>query len=280
MQKIMAVFAHPDDEGAVGATLARYAAQNAEIMLVSGTRGEAGEISDPALATAQNLGEVRQAELEKACRILGIKHLELLNHRDSGMDGTPQNEDPRALVQADPQEVVGQITGLIRKFRPEIVITFEPYGWYGHPDHIAISRWTTEAVSQAGDGEAYPELGKAWQPLRFYYAVLPFSKLRTMAERALAAGIIDHIDFDDEFALGQERNPEDYVTHVLDVSSFYEQKKRAMMAHETQFAKEHMFRRIPDEMMAEFFGREYFIQVYPQPAEGLNEAPAADLFDF
>ena len=164
MQKIMAVFAHPDDEGVVAGTLARFAAQGSEVMLVCATKGEAGEISDPALATAENLGEVRQGELEEACRILGIQHLEFLNYCDSGMDGTPQNEDSRALLQADAQEVVGKIVDLIRGFRPDIVITFEPFGWYGHPDHIAVSRWTTEAVNQAGDGQAYPGSVQAWQP--------------------------------------------------------------------------------------------------------------------
>ena len=94
MQKLMAIFAHPDDEGAIGGTLARYANNGTEVTLVCGTRGEVGEISDPSLATPETLGEVRQKELEAACAVMGIHNLEFLNYRDSGMVDTPENEDP------------------------------------------------------------------------------------------------------------------------------------------------------------------------------------------
>jgi LmbE family N-acetylglucosaminyl deacetylase len=145
MKKIMAVFAHPDDEGIVARTLAHYAQNNNQVMLVCATRGEAGEISQAARdnqATVENLGEVRQKELEEACRLLGIQGLEFLDYRDSGMDGTAENEDPRALIQAGPEEFTAKLVGLIRRFQPDTVITFEPFGWYGHPDHIYTGKWT------------------------------------------------------------------------------------------------------------------------------------------
>ena len=145
MQKLMAIFAHPDDEGAIASTLAYYANNNVEVTLVCTTKGEVGEISDPALATRETLGEVRAAELQAACDILGIRHLRFLGYRDSGMEGTPENEDPRALVQGDTDVVMGQLVGLIRELQPDIVITFEPFGWYGHPDHQITSRWVTDA---------------------------------------------------------------------------------------------------------------------------------------
>ena len=179
MQKIMAIFAHPDDEGAIGGTLAAYARQGMEVTLVCTTRGEAGEISDPALATAETLGEVRQRELEAACQILGIEQLYFLDYCDSGMEGTAENGRPTAFMQADPVEVKGKLVGLMRQLEPDIVITFEPFGWYGHPDHIATSRWATEAYALAGNATAYPDKGAAWQPQRLFHAVIPPSTTRT-----------------------------------------------------------------------------------------------------
>lgn len=274
----MVIFAHPDDEGAIGGTLAQYAANDTEVMLVCGTKGEAGEISDPALAPPENLGEVRQQELETACQRLGIQQLEFLGYRDSGMDGTPQNGDPRALVQADPQQVVGKIVGLIREFKPDVVVTFEPFGWYGHPDHIAISRWTTEAMALVGDDDAFHESLPAWQPGRYYYAVLPFSKFRLMIEAAIQAGIIESSGMGEGFPEEQSLETEAKVTHVLDVTPYFERKQEAMVAHKTQFSEDHMFRKVPKEVMIEASGSEYFIQVYPRPEEGFRESLGTDLF--
>ena len=141
MKKIMAIFAHPDDEGMMGGSLAHYAKNGADVMLVCGTRGAVGEISDPTLATPETLGIVRQKELESACATLGIQHLHFLDYRDSGMQGTPPNEDPRALIQADVDEAKGKIMGLIRHFQPDVIVTFEQFGWYGRTDQIMIGKW-------------------------------------------------------------------------------------------------------------------------------------------
>ena len=278
MRKLMAIFAHPDDEGAIGGTLAHYARDNTEVMLVCGTRGEVGEISDPALATPENLGEVRQRELETACEILGIQFLEFLDYRDSGMDGTSQNGDSRALVQADPTQVIGQLVGLIRRFQPDAVVTFEPFGWYGHPDHIAISRWTTEAVALSGDEDAYPDSVPEWQPERFYHAVLPFSKFRSMIEAAVEAGLIEGSSIAENIPQEQQLHTEAMVTHVIDVTATFDIKQRAMVSHKTQFSEDHMFKKVPREKMIEASGNEYFIQVYPTPEEGSTEKFLADLF--
>lgn len=278
MRKLMAIFAHPDDEMAIGGTLAKYAAENSEVMLVCGTRGEVGEISDAALATPENLGEVRQKELEAACDVLGIQHLEFLGHRDSGMDGTPENKDPRALVQADPKLVVGQIVSLVRRFRPDIVITFEPFGWYGHPDHMAISRWTTEAMDVVGDDSVYQDMLPAWQPERFYYAVIPFTKFEQMVQAAIDAGIIEENSLN--VNLPRDRGPEAEakVTHILDIGPYFDQKGDAMAMHKTQISEAHMFRKIPRDVMVATMGNEYFIQVYPEPQAEWTTNYLNDLF--
>ena len=278
MQKLMAIFAHPDDEGAMGGTLAKYAQQGVEIMLVCATRGEVGEISDPALATAETLGEVRQQELERACAIMGIQHLRWLDYRDSGMDGTPQNEDPRALVQADADEVRGKVVGLIRAFQPDVVVTFEPFGWYGHPDHIAMSRWATEAYPLANDANAYPEMGDVWQPQRLYHSVIPFSIFGAMIQEAIAAGYIEDTGFSSNLPADQQLKTEATVTHIIDVLDWFDVSQEAVMAHATQFGEDSFFRKIPREMMRKTNATDHFIQVIPTPDAELHTMRAGNLF--
>ncbi len=259
MKKLLAIFAHPDDEGAIAGTLAHYAHQETEVMLICATKGEAGEISDPALATPENLDVVRAAELQAACDIIGIRQLHFLGYRDSGMVDTAPNENPRALVQADPEEVVGQIVALIRQLKPDIVITFEPYGWYGHPDHQVISKWATAAYEQAGEAAAYPDAGPPWQPQRLFYAVLPVSKFQVMAEYSQTDNPADG-GFE---PLAIQIEVEAQITHTLDVHDLLETKKAAMWAHRTQFGEDNWFRTLPEEITRQVWGDEYFIQVYP-----------------
>ncbi len=278
MQKLMAIFAHPDDEGAMGGTLAHYARNNTEVTLVCATRGEVGEISDPALATPETLGEVRQQELERACEVLGIQNLEFLDRRDSGMDGTPENEDPRALVQADPNDVKGQLVGLMRQYKPDIVVTFEPFGWYGHPDHIYMSKWATEAYELVGDAEQFPESGAPWQPKRLYHSVIPFSSFREMIQQAIDAGLIEGDGFSVDIPEERQLQTEAAVTHVIDIDAQFDRKQDSMMEHKTQFGEDNMFRKIPRDMMKKMSGHEHFIQVSPTPEDGLSQNRLTDLF--
>src|ERR671932_2725290 len=125
-RSLLALFAHPDDEAfGSGGTLARYAAEGVAVALVCATRGEVGEIADPALATPETLGDVREAELRCAARALGVGELLFLGYRDSGMAGTPTNEDPRALARAPAEEVVARLVGIIRRLRPQVLVTFD-----------------------------------------------------------------------------------------------------------------------------------------------------------
>lgn len=278
MSKIMAIFAHPDDEGAIGGTLAHYADQGNDVILVCATRGEVGEISDPALATRETIGEVRQKELETACTILGIQHLEFLDRRDSGMDGTEENNDPRALIQANPDEVKGQIVGLIRQYQPDIIITFEPFGWYGHPDHIYTGKWVTEAYPMVGDANAYPESGTPWQPKQLFHAAILATKFWDMIEEAIDAGHITEDTFGLNVPEDEVLKVKTQITHVLDISKYFDKKQNAMRAHQTQFGKDSPFVKIPDEMMKKAMGNEYFIQVYPPPDNALRANPSSNLF--
>jgi LmbE family N-acetylglucosaminyl deacetylase len=278
MQKLMAIFAHPDDEGAVGGTLATYVQNGVEVTLVCATRGEAGEISDPALATPETLGVVRQKELEAACDILGIQQLRFLDYCDSGMAGTAETNRPTAFVQADPVEVIGKLVGLMRELQPDIVITFEPFGWYGHPDHQAASRWASEAYTLAGDTAAYPDKGATWQPQRLFHSVLPFSKFQAMLQDTSADGRFDTDNLFESIPVEQQLKTESEVTHIIDTTPYFDLKQSAMRVHYTQFSEDHMFRTISRETMIKAMGREHFIQVHPQPPASLSQNPQPDLF--
>src|SRR5215472_9627153 len=144
--RILGVFAHPDDESfCAGGTFTKYVATGAQVMVVSATRGDAGQIRMPSVATRRTLGAVRERELQLACQRLGIQHARCLDHKD----GT--------LKDVDQEVVTGQVTEIIRTFRPDVVITFGPDGGYGHPDHIAISAATTAACMRSGEPGRFPE---------------------------------------------------------------------------------------------------------------------------
>jgi LmbE family N-acetylglucosaminyl deacetylase len=158
---ILAVHGHPDDETVhIGGTLARYAAQGARVVCVTATRGELGEIVDPALATPANqarLGEIRMGEMERALAILGPIEARWLGYRDSGIAGDPRNADPDAFCAADRDEAAARVARHIRQVRPQVVITHNEAGDDGHPDHVAAARATRTAFDRAGDPAAWPD---------------------------------------------------------------------------------------------------------------------------
>src|SRR5438270_12009012 len=181
-KRLLGIFAHPDDEGTMSGAMLKYSTLDLETGLVCATRGEVGEIADPALATPENLGEVREGEMQSADEVLGVHNLWFLGYRDSGMAGTVDNQDPRSLAQVSAAEVVGKLVGIIRQFRPQVLVTFDETGAYGHPDHIAIYRHTTSAFHAAADAVQYPELGPAHAVSKLYYGAFPRSVVREMAE--------------------------------------------------------------------------------------------------
>jgi LmbE family N-acetylglucosaminyl deacetylase len=272
---LLAVYAHPDDEVfGLGGTLSRYSEEGVHTVLVCATRGEVGEISDAALATPETLAEVRTRELECSAEMLGVKELIFLDYRDSGMEGTPENDDPRCFVQANADEVVAKLVRIIREKRPQVVLTFEPFGGYGHPDHIATYRHTTAAFEAAGDAAQYPEAGPAWQADRLFYSVSPMKFFREMREEMEAAGIdtSQMPNFEDE----PRRWPDEKITTVIDVSPYGERKLKAAECHATQFGENSFFRKMPEKVQARLLANEHFAQALPDPAE--SPAPEADLF--
>ncbi|MDL1885501.1 GlcNAc-PI de-N-acetylase [Anaerolineae bacterium CFX8] len=137
MKTIMVIFAHPDDEShGPGGTLAKYAAEGIKVHYLCATRGEAGTVDNRFLQNGRSIAELRTAELGQAAAKLGLADVSFLGYRDSGMEGTPHNLHPESLYAASLDEVAGRIAEYIRRLRPDVIITHDQYGWYGHPDHI------------------------------------------------------------------------------------------------------------------------------------------------
>lgn len=166
-QRILAIYAHPDDECyCSGGTLARYSAAGAETIVISATKGQAGQINNTHIATRATLGKIREQELYNSCKQLNVSHVECWDYLDG------------ALKEANWQQLIGDVVYALRKFRPHIVLTFGADGAYGHPDHIAIGMATTEAFQCSGDAKAYPEHDQEpYQPERLYYAYFPERQL-------------------------------------------------------------------------------------------------------
>lgn len=268
---LLAVFAHPDDEAfGTGGTLATYAAQGVEVTVVSATRGEAGEIADPTLAKMETLGQVRELELRCAAQVLGIEEPIFLGYRDSGMAGTPENEHPQAFIQVPVEEVVGHLVGIIRRIQPMVVITFEPSGGYGHPDHIAIHRHTVEAFHAAADPKRFVEQGAPWQACRLFFTAIPRSFFQEMRQKLEALGV-DTTDFE-RFEKAGAGWPDEEVDVRLDVSEKIEAKWAAMQCHRTQFGPDSIFRRLPEDMGRQIMSYEHFALAWPEetPLQGLT----------
>jgi N-acetyl-1-D-myo-inositol-2-amino-2-deoxy-alpha-D-glucopyranoside deacetylase len=173
--------AHPDDESfGIGGTLAHYIVAGYNVYYVCGTRGEAGEVPPHMLKDFKSVADLRTHEMECAAKVLGLKDVIYLGYRDSGMMGSPDNKHPNALAAAPTEQVAKKIVKILRKLKPEVVITSDPKGGYGHPDHIAIHKATMMAFKACSDPKKYPEAGPPFQPQKLYYHVFPHRLLKFM----------------------------------------------------------------------------------------------------
>ncbi len=260
---LLAVFAHPDDEDfGTGGILRKYADEGVKTALVCATRGEEGEISDPALATRATLGQVREQELRNACRILGIQDLSFLDYHDGTLD------------RADPHEATGRIVYHIRRLRPQVVVTFDAIGGYGHRDHIAIHTLTVAAFHQAGDPACYPaQLADGLQPYapqKLYVTANPISAMRRIRERMQALGF-NYTPGGNAATIPVERmgTPDDQITTVIPLHDReFEAKIAAMRAHRTQVSDSSWVLRLPPDDLREWRSRETFVLLAPPGAPG------------
>ena len=245
----MAVFAHPDDESfPTGGALARYAREGVTVSLLCATRGEVGEISDPALATPQTLGRVREEELRRACAVLGVAHLRFLDYVDGTLPEVGRHEAEEKIVRA------------IRELRPQVMLTWGPEGGYGHPDHIAVHEWATTAFKTAGNPAASPEQAREglrpWAPLKLYNLAMPRERFQRIGEMARRFADVTAWDNRDWSTFGV---PEARITTCVDVAPYVDTKLKAIASHQTQFSPNHPYVVLPRDLIDEFFREECYV---------------------
>ncbi|MGN6564653.1 MAG: PIG-L family deacetylase [Thermomicrobiales bacterium] len=266
---LMAVHAHPDDEClGGGGVLAKYSAEGARTVLVTATGGEEGEIHDPDLTEEEarpRLKEIRAAELRRAVAVLGISDLEFLGYRDSGMVDTPANAHPANFHNADLDEATGRLVRLIRKYRPQVLITYNEDGGYGHPDHLQTHRVTAAAFDAAADPARYPEAGPAWAPAKLYAIAWSRERWRTVWAEMKARGLNpnpqedqneeqEQAQDDDEEEWGQA---EETITAFIDTAAYWRTTREALRQHRTQPVQ--FFLNMPDDLAALARETEYFV---------------------
>ena len=277
--RLLACFAHPDDEAfPVGGVLAQHAGRGVEVRLVTTTLGEEGEIRQEGAATRETLGEIRRVELSCAVRALGLESHEVLAYRDSGMAGWESNNHPEAFINADARVVVERLVLEMRRFRPQVVLTFGPDGLYGHPDHIAICNHTTEAFGLAGDPSAFPgqltDGITTHHPERLFYSVRPQGFRREWAESLRGAGIDFPLPTPEQETQGV---PREELHLELDVSDRLENKMACILCHRTQVAPDWPYHRVPRTVACRILGREFYVRAHPPLATG--EQVTGDFFE-
>jgi LmbE family N-acetylglucosaminyl deacetylase len=272
---MLALFAHPDDEAfPVGGALAAHAARGVEIRLVTTTSGEEGEIRQDGAATRETLGSIRRVELSCAVQALGLAGHRVLGYRDSGMAGTESNSYPNAYINVPDEEMVEQLVEEIRQFQPQVVLTFEPGGLYGHPDHIAISRQATEAVRRSGEASAFPHQLtnglEAYAPARLFYSARPKGFRMEWAQALRNAGIDFPLPSPER---AQEGTPANEIHLEMDLDSVLERKMACILCHRTQVAADWPYHRVSRDVTRTVLGREYYIRAFPQvePSETVTE---------
>jgi LmbE family N-acetylglucosaminyl deacetylase len=268
--RMLACFAHPDDEAfTASGVLAASTARGIQVRLVCATCGEEGDICQPGVATRETLRQVRHEELRRSCQVLGVQEPIMLGYRDSGWEGSSAQYHHDAFVQAPPLQVVGRLVEEIRRFKPHIVLTFEPDGVSGHKDHKAISQHTTAAVHIAGDPAAFSEQMQAgllpYHPLRLFYVA------RLQGHRLHRATLLRQAGLE-VLLPAPELRPQGVPLqqlHVrLDVTPYLAQKLASMRSHRTQMTPDWTFDKVPWDTTVAILGQEYLIQAHPYAPPG------------
>jgi N-acetyl-1-D-myo-inositol-2-amino-2-deoxy-alpha-D-glucopyranoside deacetylase len=279
-KRLLLVHAHPDDETINnGVTMAKYAAAGAQVTLVTCTRGEEGEVLVTELANLASdkddkLGEHREIELKDAMEQLGINDFRFLGApnkkwRDSGMIGTPQNERGDVFWQADLDEASNELVKIILEIKPQVLITYDEFGGYGHPDHIKAHQVAMRAAELAAN--------QGWQVSKIYWNTMPRSviqmgieKMKEVGSDFFGAQSADDLPF---------AKPDELVTTVVNAPEYVLQKLAAMKAHATQISVDGPFFALSNNLGLSVWGDEYYILVKGEKAEPFdNNGRELDIF--
>ena len=234
-RSLLTVHAHPDDESSKGAmTVAKYRAEGVHTVLVCCTGGELGDIVNPAMdrpEIKENLAAVRAEELRKATEIIGFNEVVMLGYRDSGMAESEGNDHPESFHQADLDAAVGRLVAVIRRTRPQVILTYgDDQQGYPHPDHLKVHDITLPAFDRSGDAAWYPEAGEPWAPSKLYYSVWSRERAQRMHQRFVDLGM--ESPYSDEWL---SRPWQDHrVTTRIEVGAFHDVRTNALLAHATQ----------------------------------------------
>jgi LmbE family N-acetylglucosaminyl deacetylase len=239
---LLLVHAHPDDEcSSTGGLILKSAREGHRVILVTCTNGEMGKMEhlgvnlDPDSVADQNrLGEIRIEELERAARILQVSEVHTLGYRDSGMDGWEGNGHPEAFKNADEDEVVGKLVGYMRRYRPDVVVTYNEQGGYGHPDHVMANKVTTKALEAAADLARFPAEGReAWRVPKFYHTAWSRSKMLRAWRWMKLFRQKTPLD-DPDFREDKYGTPDEIITTRVNIRWQLRRKWRALTAHKSQ----------------------------------------------
>ncbi|MBC6468537.1 PIG-L family deacetylase [Actinomadura alba] len=249
---LMAVHAHPDDEVlGTGGLFARCTDEGIRTVLVTCTNGEQGDgpggvkPGAPGHDEAQ-VSALRLDELRESVAHLGITDLELLGYHDSGMAGWAGNESPDAFWNVPFDQAVSRLAALMERYRPQVVVTYDENGNYGHPDHIQAHRIAVAAAEATGI------------PRKLYHTAVPRRAMRELFEylQSIGADLGDISELPEDFG-----TPDELITTVVDVSAYTERKRKALEAHASQ-GDNIFFLRMPDEALRRAFGREAFVRAF------------------
>ena len=266
--KLMAILAHPDDESlGFGGTLAKYAAEEVEIHLVTATRGERGRFGSLGKgADPVEVGRIREAELWAAAAVLGIRDVSILGYPDGAVD------------QIDAALAIRAIVRHIRRIRPHVVVTFGPEGAYGHPDHIAISQFTTAAVVCASDAAYYVDDGSHGDALLSHrVAKLHYLAWRNYKWEAYQAAFRKLTSLVDGVARQATPWPDWAITTEIDTSSYWPIVWKAVCCHQTQMSIYKQLDQLSGEQQRALWGSQEFYRVYSAVNGGRKKE--TDLFD-
>jgi N-acetyl-1-D-myo-inositol-2-amino-2-deoxy-alpha-D-glucopyranoside deacetylase len=264
MPGLMAFHAHPDDEVIqTGGVLSKAADAGEHVVVVTATDGAEGEVHnyDEPEAVKQRLAEVRAEEVRASLDVLGVRDHAFLGYRDSGMMGEASNKHADCFWQADFMEATGRLVREIRRHQPEVLVIYDPFGGYGHPDHINVHRIGLAAYTGCIDLGRFPleEGEELWEPKKLYWTTWPRSRVKAMMKARFEAGEITP----EEFAEAEHRGtPDEYITCWVDVSDKVDVKEKALRAHRSQIPADWPWLVVADEQKADVFGRESFVRVF------------------
>ena len=264
MGTLLLVHAHPDDEAiSTGGAIMKAKAHGHRVVLVTATRGEAGEIYNmDEAASRPRLAEIRTEELRAADEILGVDRQEFLGYRDSGMVDTPDNKDPRSFHQAKLEDAAARLAVFLREERPDVVVTYADDGVYGHPDHIKAHQ-VTDAALEMMEREGMPAK-------KLYYTAVPRSMMEAFAEQ-----------FPDQAQEQARRNmriagtPDELITTKIDVHDYVDRKLEAFRAHLSQNEPSSWLQSMQRHILELGLGTEYYQLARGKPGSG---QPESDLF--